>query len=485
MGELGDEGPKASTAGTRGKLCLATVTPTGSPRRAGPASGGGPCDSGAMMFRRILVSWFLLMAALSGCGGDDDGGGGSADAAGGGGDGGQADASGPATVTVRSYDGPLPSNIALVAYEDGEGAWQVAEGGGGVYTFEVASGRYAVATVCDQTALDRGILIRTYRLLTSDTTELSIGCPWHQRTGAVSGSVTGLESGDTVFINLGTEIKSVSFADPTYEAMILPGRVDLVATRQNSSFDPLRMIIRRGVTLSDGPVSTFDLGAGGFVPVVHDLAITGAVEGETYSSSALFTSRGALGNLGDLGLTEWAGVPTAELEADDVHVVEADTDFDNYREVFAFTHETKNMSLALPPPGDDATVSVIDTAPYVRLGYQPARKADHRLYALKYHQVEGPPAVWTDYVTTSWLDAGLAAETPDLSGLDGWNSDWELEAGMTVSLTSISYGSDGSVATLMDGLALRDTPPGYWGAPVTGLDGLVYTTTWWEGDVLP
>lgn len=438
-----------------------------------------------MVFQRGLVLSIMCVATLLACGGDDDGSA-SADAAAGSGDGGDADASLPATVTVQSYDGPLPSNIAIVAYQDGDGEWQQADGAGGVYMFTVESGRYAVATVCDQQIeLSRGIYIRTYRFLTGDTNQLSIGCPWHERTGSVSGSVTGLENGDTAGINLGTEIKSVSFGSPDYEAMILPGRVDMVAGRLNSGFDLQRMIIRRGVTLSDGAVSTFDLGGGGFVPVVHDLDITGAIEGETYSSSILFTSRGALAGLGDLGLTQWAGVPTAELEDDDVHVVEADTGFDSYREVYVFTHEAKDVSLDLPPPGDDATVSVVDTSPYLRLGYQPARKPDHRLYALRFHQVEGPPSVWIDYVTSSWLDAGHAAETPDLSGLDGWNPAWELEAGKTVSMIGTSYGTDSSVATLVDGLALRDSPPGYWGAPVTGLDGLIYTTTQWVGDVLP
>jgi hypothetical protein len=436
------------------------------------------------MTRRAVAAVSILLLALSGCGGDDDG---AADASQGGEDAGQADASPPATVTLRSYDGPLPSDIAIVAYRDGDGEWQRVEGGGGVYMFTVESGRYALATVCDATGMGRGVYIRTQRFLTSETTQLSTGCSWHERTGAFTGSVTGLASGDTAGINLGSALASVTFGSPEYSAMILPGRVDMVATRQNSAFVPLRMMIVRGATLSDGGSYAFDLGAGGFVPVVHELAFTGTLEGEeTYATPILFTSRGALGGLGSLGLTQWAGVPTEELVADDVHVVEIDTGFDNaYREVFAFTHEATDLSLEFPAPGDDPTVSVTDTSPYVRLSYQPARKPDHRLYALTFRQIDGPPSQWRDVASSGWLDAGYPVETPDLSGLDGWNPDWELEAGMTLSLIGVSYGTDSSVATLVDGIALRDTSPGYWGPPVTGLDGLVYTTTWWEDNVLP
>lgn len=429
------------------------------------------------------VSITLLLGPLA-CGGDDDG---AADASQGGDDGGQADANAPVTVTLRSYDGPLPSDIAIVAYQDGDGEWQLVEGGGGVYMFTVESGRYALATVCDQTALSRGVSIRTQRFLTSDTTELSIGCPWHERTGSFTGSVTGLESGETAAINLGSALASVTFGSPDYSEMILPGRVDMVATRQNSAFDPLRMIIVRGPTLSDGGSRTFELGTDGFVPVVHELAYTGTLEGEEpYPIPVFFTSRGALGSLGDLNLTQWAGVPTEELVADDVHVVEIDTGIDNaYREVFAFTHEATDLSLEFPAPGDDPTVTVTDTSPYVRLSYQPARKSDHRLYSLTFRQIDGPPSQWRDIASSGWLDAGYPVETPDLSGLDGWNPDWELEPGKTVSLIGVSYGTDSSVATLVNGIALRDTSPGYWGPPVTGLDGLVYTTTWWQDNVLP
>jgi hypothetical protein len=205
-------------------------------------------------------------------------------------------------------------------------------------------------------------------------------------------------------------------------------------------------------------------------------------------SAVFYTARGEYVYMGDPDPPDWAGVPAAELEADDVHVVEVETGIsaDNtYRQVFGFLHEAADLSLVLPPPGDDATVTVIDTAPYVRLRYQPASAAGHQLHELRFTQVDGPPSRWRDAASKSWLDAGYSIETPDLSALAGWNPDWALTAGSTVRLTGLTYAGSSTVAHLLDGLSLIDAPPGYWGAQVTGLDGLSFSKTEWRSEVIP
>lgn len=365
-------------------------------------------------------------------------------------------------------------------------AWQAVDGGGGVYTFTIESGRYAVATVCAQTA---GAVVRTQRLLTSDTTELAIQCPWHARTGSFTGSISGLETGDTVFIQLGTALASATFGSPTYSAMVLGGGADLMAARMDSNADLQRMIIERGFPVQDGGSINFDLGAGGFAPVINQIEITGALEGEEpYLTPAFYTARGAVAFLGELDAPDWAGVPAAQLEANDVHVLDLEIGSraeNTYRQVFAFMSEAADVSLAFPPPGDDPTVTVADTSPYVRLRYEPARASGHQLSELRFGQTDGPESQWRDFASSGWLDAGYPIETPDLSDLDGWNPDWALQPGATVNLRALSYAGDSSVARLVDGLALVDAPPGYWGAQVTGLDGLAFTRTWWQSEILP
>lgn len=439
------------------------------------------------MIRRAATT--ILLATLTACGGDDDGGG-SADAAPGGDDGGAADASPPADVTLRTYDGPLPSDIELVAYQDGDGAWQAVDGGGGIYTFTVESGRYSVMTVCEINGFAN---VRTVRLLASDSTALAVQCPWHPRTGDFSGEVTGLEDGDTVSIQLGTTVAGAFFNTPTYTASVFPGRADVSAVRYDSTLAPQRVIIDRGVLVQDGDQYDFDLGSGGFVPVVLSVEVTGLLDGEdqedTYLTTAFYTARGPATYLGQgVGPTEWFGVPAAEVEEDEVHLLDVEGGSraeGTYRQAYAFLHEADDVSLALPAPAEDPTVTVAETSPYVRLRYEPARAAGHRLYELRFRQNGGPSAEWKDLASSGWLDAGHAIETADLSDVDGWNPDWTLQSGMTLSMSALGYGGDATVAQILDGLALFDMPVGYWGAQVTGLDGARFTRTWWDSEILP
>jgi hypothetical protein len=429
------------------------------------------------------------MTVLVGCGGDDDGGGSSADARPGGDDAGSPDAAGPATITIHTYDGPFPSDVTLLAYQDGDGDWQLADGGGGTYSFTIDSGRYAVALVCDLTASNGNAHLRTTRLLTSDATELAFQCPWHQRNASFTGSVTGQASGDNTGINLGTARLFVNFAEPDYSAMVLAGRADLLASRYSSAGVLLRMIIERDFSVSDGGSHNFALGAGGFAPVVNQAEVTGVLEGETTSlDDGFFTHGGEYAYLGYIDEANWAGVPAAELEPDDIHVesVFAGTFDDNtYRKAYALLHAPADITLALPAPGADPTITVADTAPYVQLHFEPARAASHRLYLLHVNQTDGPRVELEDAASSAWLDAGYPIDTPDLSALDGWNPDWEIHPGMTLNLTAYSYATDTTVAHLLDALALTDAPGSYWGAPVTGLDGLTFTRTTWSGNLLP
>ncbi len=441
-----------------------------------------------MMFRAVrCILLTTLVVSGAGCGGDDDGGG-SADA-GRGGDSGPADAAGPATITVHTYDGPYPSAITLLAYQDGDGAWQLVDGGGGTYSFTVESGRYTVALVCDLTANNGNTNVRTMRLLTSDATELAFQCPWHERTASFTGSVTGQVSGDNTGINLGTARVFANFAEPDYTAMVLGGHAELLASRYDSDGILLRMIIERDFIVSDGGARDFALGAGGFAPVVNQAEVTGVLEGETTSlDDGFFTHGGEYAYLGYIDEMNWAGVPTSELEPDDIHVESVfagSFDDDTYRKAFALLHDPADITLALPAPGADPTVTVGDTSPYVQVHFEPARASAHLFYALHFNQTDGPRAEWQDAASSGWLDGGYPIDTPDLSGLDGWNPDWEIHAGMTLNLTAFSYASDTSVAHLLDALAMTDAPGSFAGAPVTGLDGLSFTRTTWSGDLLP
>src|SRR5688572_2897806 len=118
----------------------------------------------------LLCASMVLVAC-----GDNDGGGGADPDAGGGGDpdAGAVDADGP-MVEVRAMSGPHLTSFALVAYQDGDGPWQVATGEGGIHRFVAWSGRYAVSAVCE--SYNGDVVIETRRALVSEHPVARIAC---------------------------------------------------------------------------------------------------------------------------------------------------------------------------------------------------------------------------------------------------------------------------------------------------------------------
>jgi hypothetical protein len=126
--------------------------------------------------------------------------------------GGPADAAGPATITLHNTigNGQL-ANAALVAYQDGDGAWQALTGTAGTYTFPVATGRYGLAVVCDRTTPGTGqgvpfneVFLNFYAA--SDAAELVVFSDCQAKpptTVSVSGTVLGTQAGDTISVSTG------------------------------------------------------------------------------------------------------------------------------------------------------------------------------------------------------------------------------------------------------------------------------------------
>lgn len=110
------------------------------------------------------------------------------------------------------------ANAGLVAYQDGDGPWQLVTGTGGNYTFTVASGRYGLAVVCDRTspAPGQGIPVSELTInyyAATDAAELALfaDCvaiaptagPTPPAAVNVGGTLAGAQLGDTIDIATG------------------------------------------------------------------------------------------------------------------------------------------------------------------------------------------------------------------------------------------------------------------------------------------
>lgn len=118
----------------------------------------------------------------------------------------------------------------------------------------------------------------------------------------------------------------------------------------------------------------------------------------------------------------------------------------------------------------------------MRLTYAPVVAANHQVYALQSGVVVENRWVWNDVATRGWIDAGHIVETPDLSGLEGWDPEWSSgrQPGKAFNFIASTYSGTGSVSDLL--LALDQSPIN---PPHSGLDGLSYTETQFFNQIIP
>src|SRR5215475_10311933 len=113
---------------------------------------------------------------------------------------------GPAMITFTSQvsDGKVV-NTDLVAFQDGDGPWQVATGAAGVYTATVTSGRYGVFWACKR-ASDGAVFANLGYYAVSDGKSrygVSFCVSATLPRVMISGTVAGAAMGDQIFISDG------------------------------------------------------------------------------------------------------------------------------------------------------------------------------------------------------------------------------------------------------------------------------------------
>lgn len=391
---------------------------------------------------------------------------------------------GGGTVLVRTTRGGTPANADFVAFQDGNGAWQVVSGAGGLYTLNItdSDGRYGVAIACVNGPDVEVYILHATR---AELSEITHECdePPSQSFVTVSGTVGGLGTDNWAQVFLG---QGTGFTYPgmgTYSLQTAPGTYDLIAVKyvgfEIGSVD--KVLIRRNVNATTDTTQNIDFdSAEAFAPEMHTVTVLGTA-GETVGSVTFRSNGKTVAALGTpYNTLRFAGVPTSRQVGNDFHVLSV-TDFGPQRVLRTVLRHFKaptDITVALPDAFTSPEVTTAATTPYARFTASWSAYPGAQAYVLSYrsHHHETVPmgraqkssrqhggsVSWVIGLSANWLGANSSYTLPDFSGLSGWNNAWGFPTGRFVEWTVTAASSNRNLADLVVGLAQQQ--------PVDGLE---------------
>ncbi|MEJ5251035.1 MAG: hypothetical protein HPY54_02775 [Chthonomonadetes bacterium] len=380
------------------------------------------------------------------------------------------------TVTLRFFRNGQPAQADFVAFQDGDSAWQAAQGSGGVYQMNVSDpgGRYGVAIAYTEAGHGSGSSshVQIFHATVEEVAEIrwDAGDPPATSYVTVSGTVT-VPSGNFAMIAMRQAQTSV-FGGANYSLSVAPGVHDLAAALF-PSFDRIeRLLLRRGVQVAGD--TTIDISfdsAEAFSPA----SFTAGVEGGagTFGGVVLsFTTAGgttlpiAQLHETDLGSLQLGGVPASKQQEGDIHSLTVFS-YGERRTAIRYFKQPNNLTITLPPPFGDVSVTSAGEAPYLRLtaSWQPYQGAQGYFMSFISESVRSrqvTATAWFVSLSSGWMGGGSSYTLPDLSAVPGWNNSWGL---LLVPRGWVSW----EVGALTSNMALSDAI-NREGRPVDGLE---------------
>jgi hypothetical protein len=369
------------------------------------------------------------------------------------------------SVAVTYCEGEVP---IWVAAQDGTGAWtRVAQGANNTFTFNLATAKGGLAAVTQNGDDDftLSVLYGTKEQFTAATAGGATVCTTAPTgTKTVNGSVTGVDAEDLVIVALGDQFKFVLPGTTTFTFTGVPdGNLDLIATRYSGqTFVANKIAIRRNVNAADN--STLDpidfAGTEAFDPATANLTING-INNEPTSVGVLFLSASATATIlggtpiffeGEASTTSprpYYGVPADKLQAGDLHVLFATAspevagggEPDRARSVFAYFTSITDRTVTLGPDLAEPTLSTVSNTPYLQPRAQFAVQAEYNQFAtISFTQDTRDADV---SMTAGYAGgAGFDLTVPDLSGVEGFDSNWGLLANAATNWDAGAFGGE-------------------------------------------
>ena len=344
-------------------------------------------------------------------------------------------------------DGPDPvpegklrvgaQGAAWVAYQDGEGEWQVLSG---QERYEVsigdADGRYGAAQLCLDEAdevsarLSYATLAKQAEVVTpcsSDETEPDFY--------TLFGTVSGLAAGETGLIYGGSQV-DLTQEDSDYSlAGFVAGDYDIVVSVHETAdlSKPPSKILLKEVSIKEDQPLDLDLSEATQVQRQKVSLENTPDKGEVSGRVSLLTKRGTRAALGftegDTLTFDYAALPalstTYELQAQSLGEDEQG-ELVSRALTRTFT-EPGDLTLSLPDPLKAATLKLADGRPTLMWSAY-TEGADYRVvFESGAEESETRYVVFLDH---TWLGASvtdLSYTVPNFSGLSGWQETWTLD----------------------------------------------------------
>ena len=405
------------------------------------------------------IPLLVAMCSLAACGGDDDGG--DSDGAGG------PDAREPEVDAAPDTDAAPPEPFVLtttiggeqaplrwVAFQDGDGDWQEVSSDDGVYSIDLATGRWTIAYLCQfETSYQLSFFGGTMDELPALTR--SCAAESAPATGTLEVEVTGLDADGEAVMAMGNGGALFTQESSTRSMELRVGTWDVpVAVQPNGT-----TITRFGLavaTITDGAITQIQLDAqDDTAPVTSfEATVTGDGAAGATVGASFVSEGGAQGpELRQPPAGRFATVPLSSLRPGDLHEVRATATADNANRVARrYLHEGADVELPLPA-ALAATVTTASTDPYLRLALDLEPVAGAQIYGLDaspFVLFGGGSSNNLDFhATPGWFGDDTSWTQPDLSDLPGWDDSWALPDGETI-LWAVDASSTSGTAFVLD-----------------------------------
>lgn len=423
----------------------------------------------------------------SGSGADGSGGGGSGDGSGGG---------GPGTVSLTLTNRPNDAAMFsfLVAYQDGSGPWTLAPAPtGDTYTFPINSPVYSVAWTCIGTAAGAGGMTQVRQVSLASfavaernslTMDVPARCTDRISRVALTGNVTGANGG---FYLITAGGRTTFAQNGAYSLEVPPGTYDVFALRAGPGSGAGQLVVDqaavvRGVAVT--AATTQDVDVTTAQPTQSfPVTVTNATNARIQATTTLYTANGSapplvVQNTMPLQTEALAAAQAASGDVYQQAVQVTDTATGDSQTVESWTGSPAAQDVTPPAAQGGAIATVPVSTPYPEIKTTWASYAGATGYAwiatqpLSAQQCGGQTGcavVWSALLSPGVTGSMPAYQMPDLSGLTGWSTSFQLVPGANVNgrldaFTSSLGASDFPPVTPAASGTQRTTAEGRWTA---------------------
>lgn len=340
----------------------------------------------------------------------------------------------PTRVSFTNMTSAGAVNTEVVAFQDGDGPWQVVTGENGLYSFSVKGPRFSIASACTVSGGGLSDVRLRYSTLTDGTSLVNDGgcAELAAPTVNVGGTVANLPVGAQFRASSG---RSTSTTQP-WTMPARPGPGTLLAFAEVSQRPT--SIVLQPVNYAEASAFAIDF-ATGFVPA--EMAFTPDPTANLQTFASWF--RDPQGGVHRIDVPSEA---TGSYRAIPANLVGAGVSWLSASASAAGLERTLERAFKTPVAQTltlpaayalAASPQVVANAPYPVIEANLPLRAGATYYSLRYRSSESRTSLhrWELTVTAAWAGSSTGAELrlrlPDLSAAPGWKAEYALTAGAT------------------------------------------------------